>query len=397
MGKYLIVNERVFFAHEKEEGWVSWEEFASADFIKEVPATVLLTETEFRKSKSLAQSGADKSEDSARIFPSNMLVQEELLKNGIRQCVGVRSDRLQMILNRFPQGSVRVCIPYALSIRAFLIARGLYQDGGVSVVLEDAGGVVLLTMLEGMEVVAVRVLAELSLDEIAEELMRSLKRANLEVNAQARFIVNTQALLDMLVDEAVCSSRQTVVVETPRLAFDAIERATFRINFLLPEEIARQQRHVRRRRYWGVCGVVVLVVGLAAAYAGYGVYVKNEAVMRERASRLEMGRAKTLLEEKSVKVFNAALRQEQGVNYERVFQALLLNIPGGWTLEKVLLQKQEKTTIAIEAFFSGTQHGVFMCDGLFKECQVQDIFVSGKPGAVVKAWWRTNNVEQGER
>jgi hypothetical protein len=385
VGKYLIASDRVLFVHEKEEGCVSWEDFASPDFIKEAPASVLLTEIEFKKNVPVVNGDAQKSTDPAGLFPANMTVQEELLKNGTRQCAGVRSGRLHEVLGVFPRGSVRVCVPYALSIRAFLIASGLFEEKAVRVVVEEAGERSFLTIFDGMEVVVARALSGLSLREVSEELSRSLKRSDVVTDEQTKFIVNNQEIGEMLVAEDVCTATQTIVTETTRMAFGALDRTTFKMNFLLPEEIARKQRKEWRRRSVVAYAGAGCVVVLAMLYAAGGAHIKKEALMKEQQALTEMSAAERSLKEKSANVFRAVLGERPVLEYERIFQALSINTPRGWRLETVDIREQGALKTVIEATFSGTQDGAFMCEGLFRVCHVRSFFVSGKLWSVVNA------------
>ncbi len=385
MGKYLIASDRVWFVHEKEEGCVSWEAFASADFMKEAPASVLLTEIEFKKNGPVVNGDVQKSMGPAVLFPANMTVQEEILKNGIRQCAGVRSERLHEVLGVFPRGSVRTCVPYALSIRAFLIANGLFEEKAIRVVVEAAGEMVFLTIFDGMEVIAVRSLSGLSVVEVSDEVSRSLKRSDVVLDERTNFIVNNKEIAEMLVTEDVCTGAQAIVTETTRMAFGALDRTTFKMNFLLPDEIARQKRKEWRRRSVVVWAVAAFVVVLALLYVIGGAHIKKEALMKEQRALVEMGEAERSLKEKSANVFRAVLRERPVLEYEKIFQALSINTPRGWRLEAVDIREQGSLKTVIAVTFSGTQDGAFVCEGMFRVCHVRSFFVSGKLWSVVNA------------
>ncbi len=385
MGKYLITSDRVLFVHEKEEGWVSWEEFASSGFIKEEPASVLLTEIEFRKGTASVVGDTKKNTEAALLFPTNMAVQEEPLKNGICQCAGVRSERLHEVLGVFSRGSVRVCVPYALSIRAFLIAGGLFEETAARVVVEEVGGVFLLSIFDGMQVVSARALSGLSLFEVAEELARSLKRNDVGNDPRSRFIVNNKEIAEVLLDQEVCSRAQMVISETTRMSFSVLDRVTFKMNFLLPDEIARQRRKEWQRRVLVACGMSMCIVLAAVFYLTAGMHVKNEALTREQKALAEMGEAEQMLKDKSIKVFQAALEKRTSTEYEKIFQALLINTPGGWKLEKVDIYKQGPAKTLIAATFSGAENDAFICEGIFRACRPRSFFASGTSWVVVSA------------
>lgn len=397
MGQYLIVDHRVLFSHKQQAGWVSWEEFSSPDFIKEAPVSVLLTETEFRKSKTVFDGEKAERIDPLSIFPTHMTVQEEPLKNGVRQYAGVRSDHLKEVLNIFPRGSVKVCIPYVLALRAFLITKGLLKEKELRVVIEDIEEMILITLFEGMVVVATRMLSGVSEFELVEELVRSLKRADLSSNERAQFVCNKEEISALLVKEGLASHEQVIVIETARMAFDALDRATFGMNFLLPEEVARQKRQERGHRFLKVCGTAAGIVLMSVLYAVFGGYIKKEAVVRERIATSERQRSEKALEETSVKVFQTVLGQRSKVGLEELFQAVLMNAPGGWRLEKLVLRKQELLRTIIEGTFSGTENGVFACEGVFQKCRMHTFFVSGRSWSVVTAESVSKAVQQGEQ
>jgi hypothetical protein len=107
--------------------------------------------------------------------------------------------------------------------------------------------------------------------------------------------------------------------------------------------------------------------------------------MKEQQALTEMSAAERSLKEKSANVFRAVLGERPVLEYERIFQALSINTPRGWRLETVDIREQGALKTVIEATFSGTQDGAFMCEGLFRVCHVRSFFVSGKLWSVVNA------------
>ncbi|MBF0620038.1 MAG: hypothetical protein HQL19_07715 [Candidatus Omnitrophica bacterium] len=380
MGRYCIFQEHVYYADASGCGCVPLEVFLAPAFVKEASAHVLLGGVAFQKLKvpdaPLKRQGAFPPVDRGE----GVLTRHERLAADTYQAMSVPASFVRRIYNAFKPGSVKTCVPYALSIRAFLLARGCAGNGAWSV-LDQAEGRFFLTLVYGHEVAETRELPFIEPERVLDEVRRSEKSFldRHEGMLKFRLVSNSRDMTDAAARLRAYSLDDITTVDAPFLGFEALEKAKFSVHFSLTDPVPRP---AMKAVVFGC-----LIAFAAMAIGGYSLLrldaAHRDAVLRA-AQYAEAAQVRQEFRARMRATYQDQIRHLFKPRYGDDLGGFISGLPFGWHSVS-LTWSHDPAGVVLTAVASAEHAGVcdFQKNTDFKNAQVAQSVAQGRPAVRV--------------
>ncbi|MBF0387717.1 MAG: hypothetical protein HQL20_07665 [Candidatus Omnitrophica bacterium] len=374
MSKYILTSRGLCTAGNSKVEWLSLDDFAGLDHGAAGELVVLLSEVEYRRVGTTEGLGTI-----STALPGGFVVRQERLKGSVSMVMGVREDTLHALYDGLPRNSLKVCVPYGLAVRAFLLARGLVLDGAAYIVVDDARERVFITLIDGSCVLETRELVYQDGERLADEVKRSEKWLGeyAESRGPVKVVTNHKAYFDLAVKQH--GNHNIISYEGLLPVLAIMDKARFGVNFPSPEnEAANIKREALRRVVLKLVLPFLLMAG-AVIFAWY-----MSAMVVQAGSRLdkmsgEVIRRQGMVKERALLTYQDRLRTLRTMSWEGAFLDLLDSLPAGWSLQSVGWEADLQGKDQIAAFVLKGEEGEFKGRGIFKRALVVNELFSGRP------------------
>ena len=274
--------------------WLSLEEFAGSDLSSTKELAVLLGGIEYRQVKFSA--AADKGISAE--LPGGFIMRQERLKGGVGLVMGAREEMLRGFYDIVPKGSIKVCVPYGLAVRAYLLSTGFVLEGAAHIVVNDVGARVFVTVIDGLSIVETRELVFQDGERIAEEVRRSEKRLleRLRSCGAVKVVSDHGAFLEAFIKQR--GHEDIVAVDSVLSVFEVLERARFSVHFPSPEEEARKQKQEEWRRGALKYSLPLLVTAGAVLFSVIMLTLREDALSRMKGMESMVVSREAILKER---------------------------------------------------------------------------------------------------
>lgn len=293
-------------------------------------------------------------------------------------------DHVRQIRRMFPARGIKTCVAYATALRSFLQTRGFVAPGESCLVADDLGDKFLLTASDGRQRAVTRAILSRDPVKIVEEIRRTQKSVMekdgpLSHEPVFRILSNNAELIEALDPERRKEAR---FFETSFPVFEVLGKVKFPAQLVTPEELVMQKQEALRRGLVAASSTAVLIAALGAAFF-WSARSKENAVSRRISALMQ---EKTGLEreqqELSVLTYQAKLKASPRAAFMEVFEQFLRSVPPDGHLERASFERKDDEHWSFTGLVSFPRQGLmpFLSYGIFKQAQVEHVFVHTKPG-----------------
>ena len=374
MSAYIFTDRGLCFKHEGAPEWRALNNLLENENSSEGEVSVLLSSVEYRVVNSV-----DLERKEFSILPEGYVIRQERLKGGKSLVMGVRIDLLSRVYAAFPSATVKACIPYGIAVRSLLLTRGILNENGVYLVVEDAGTVILMTALSGFMIIETREIAFRDVERLIEEVKRSEKLL-FERTASRGIIQIVSNHLEFL--QALKKQRpadEIITIEEVLPVFSVLTKARFGIHFPSPaqEAAGRQRENMRQcllHLALPVCSVIVSV-----SFAMVMKYLVVQASGRLENLNGKISHKEAIFKSRWVNTYQGQLRASKKFSWEESFSDLLASIPAGWKLENIVWESGLKRCSKVTALILNNSEEAFDGQGILKQALVSHEISNGRP------------------
>ena len=267
-------------------------------------------------------------------FTSDHMTQNERIGTDAYQVIGALKGDIERAHHYFKPVPVDSLVPYPAAIRAFLNGRGLLSADKAVIFLDDLKTQAVLTIIEGMRFSAPRRISMRDTAYMASEIQRNQKNyiSQKEEGAAPRDISficvsNNHEWLAALCEQGVFDKKDIVHVDHPCPALEGLKNAKFTLNFVLPEDILKQQRN---KALAGYLKTIALSAGMVALGGGFWIWAASRQhgiVTRLNDLRQESQRIAGELSVIDQKKIAGFLRQNNTVDHARLYHDFISGVP----------------------------------------------------------------------
>jgi len=314
-------------------------------------------------------------------LPEDYRVCYEKIEKNLYQVFGIE----EILLGRFREvvnpERIDSLIPYQAAIRDYLEKKNIPTEE-YTIFLDNTKDAVLFSVFHLKRVSPVRSLSRETFarefaaaqeDFISTEKLPSIK---------FKVITNSEELKDKLIKEGTAPEEAITSIKALYPAIEGLKIGKREIEFILPEQIIRKQKEVKRRqglRFTAITGAVAIVSILFLSQGYYSYHKTKRAIARLEMEKITQ---ENLLEKAFQGAYQEIVRQQQNRHSVPALEKFFKYVPIGFNIRKVNLIRDKGGTVIICAYVQ-TKKGLFFSTESLKEifptALIENSSIEGSP------------------
>lgn len=318
-------------------------------------------------------------------FSSDFLLQEERINNQQFQIIAAKKEKIESIYAYFKGIRIQHVIPYPVAIRAYMMSKGLMQEYQQIVFVDDLKTQAIVTIFEGLIFTSPRRISMRDMSYMSDEIKRSqnsflASRSMINNQKTISFIVvsNNQEWLRAFISHGLTCQENIRHVSVEYPVLEGLKTARFGLNFILPEEMARQKRHqiLRSRIMYGLLLLITLFLG----FYSYEVMFLIKKDAQEKLFQLKQDQKMVIQQLKDVygHKLGSLMNPFSASLFGRLYLDFINNIPVGYYVKEFVIEPKESSsqfTAVIVPENTAVLRQSFMCKGRFEEAKLATVVV----------------------
>src|SRR3989338_2399547 len=322
----------------------------------------------------------------AASFPEQYITQAEHAGNNLYQVVAIEKTKISEIYQYLGFDNVKLVIPYAVAVRAFLGKNNLLSEDKTVVFLDHLGTHILLTFFGQVAFTTPRRL------QVGKRVVSELRRSQENYrNLEKRegdfgfFVVsNSHDFVDEIVAAGVETRNDVAYIDEQYAALKGLKESKFSMHFLLPEQLLKIRKFkAAKRRFFslGVCG------GLLALFLGFFsvLHGMNRATLAKLTQKyIERENISEKLKTSYAGKYKDIIAKKSRIVFPKMLNSFLNSVPKECGVETVTINKLNNGLYRFEGVtYLESKDRLFSpldLSGLFKDAKRENVLVRESPG-----------------
>jgi len=324
------------------------------------------------------------------MYSDEYITLNERISQNIFQVMGIKAKLVKEIYALIPSSKVESLVPYAYTIRSFLMNKQIDMTKPI-IFVDDLGQEKLITVIDGLKFSRTRTINTDSTENILPDIKRSYINFHKKLGG---FSENTNSDLVIITNNQQMA--HSIKISDPELLVDfldcqypALEGLKYidpQIKYRIHEEIIRERKdkewHSRVKSFMIASSISLL--GLL--FFGFNQIAYSLAARAFDTEKLKNIQLKEMLEKMDQEIYRDALRQMKGVNYSLKFFEISNVLPSTYDISTFKFTSRQEHWIFDAYLFA--QDDQFYDEipriKILKKAEIKDFFIKDHPGKYLK-------------
>jgi len=383
---YFIFDEKIYYENEGAYGSFSKEDGLPDSLKKIEDVCVSVVDVDIKVISAPENKPELKDIEINKHFDPDYVIQDERINRNLFQVVGINKNTVQEIYQLFKSKNIKVFVPYALSLRAYLNKIQINTQDKCLVFVDDYKDGVFITIFDQLKFTKTRRIVKPI--AIANEIIRTQQKftqgyaQQYNKDPQFLFVCNNKEIADEIVASKVTEA--VIFIEDEYPALDGLRSAKFGMHFLLPVHTLKKRR-IKEMKNWFVFSMASLVLFIfGIGFYAYTVLLKQSAQENLTNFQQQKKSIENKLELTNKETYRDQIKELTVPGFAQVNYQFLISLPAGYEVDYCHFKQVSSKKWIFEAviYLIDKSQAImpFPNYGIFKNREVEYIVIKDRPG-----------------